>query len=121
MARIIKETFTAWFQVLKTYKEWDLPFTELRLAWSKVKQGDNSTRGIMSNVISLLLELKWQPLAVDAWVSPKGETFRLTSLSYPIHLILKELVDSYNDMQFPRAALHHNGSVSYTHLRAHET
>ena len=137
IARILRELFVVWFQVLseilRSSPEW---YIRIRRAWTLIRDrlssslhkrslrpptttpslinfkadfSDSQVCGIMSNVISTLFSLDWTPSHVDFWVSPSGDVFRLTSPSDNPTPLINELVDSYNTLQFPRAALHFEG------------
>ena len=50
----------------------------------------------MHNVISWLFKLGWDPYALDLWIDPQGQAYEPANADTPVHLILNELVDSYN-------------------------
>ena len=63
----------------------------------------------MSNVIVLLYRLGWNPYHITTWYDPKGDRYSFSSLSGSSHLLIKELIDTYNSTSSLRASQHING------------
>ena len=81
-ARIIRETFRVWFDVYRTLIDSDADM--LRQAWADAKQEFQSygksvfrIKGLLSNMVYILLSAGWDPISIDCWFDPKGEAYRL--------------------------------------------
>ena len=113
-AKVINETMKAWFAVLHEYlitgKEKDI-----RIAWRRAvthikklrkdRQHSNAgIKGIMSNVISLLLNLRWSPSSFDTWIDPVTGAWTIGDASVAPHILIKKLVDSAVDIKLQEAA-----------------
>ena len=116
VARIIKDIFTSWFLALEDIKK-ESSFLELRTAWSKIKQEllrENvnvllaNRHGLIHNVITWLLRLKWNPIAIDVWIHPDGSKWELSRPSHPPVLFIQAIVDSYNILRVKKASTHRN-------------
>ena len=46
---------------------------------------------------------------MDLWQHPPGSKWVLKELDFPVHLVVNQLIDSYNALYFPSAAMHHAG------------
>ena len=107
MARALRELFGSWFRLLKNFHAKYGSLDKLKLAWLRCPA--QNCRGMIYNVKKTLISIAWQPVQLDVWISPEGEHWQLQDLDFPVHLIIKELIDSYNLQQLQRAALHRNG------------
>ena len=104
VARLIKDIFTSWFQVLEDFCT-DRNMQDVKQAWNitrskvyitKSYKSINNRHGLMHNVISWLFRLGWNPYAVDLWLDSVGQAYEPANADTPVHLILHELVDAYN-------------------------
>ena len=71
-ARLIRETIRAWFGIFKTLTQPEI--LDLRAAWAVAKAAlissdkpINQVKGILSNVICILIQAKWSPSAFNVW------------------------------------------------------
>ena len=48
-------------------------------------------------------------MAIDRWVSPDNVEYHMADLDVPSHLIIFDIVDSYNNMKLKQASKHRNG------------
>ena len=78
-ARIIRETLRDWFGMLRLAESQPNAIENIRSAWAKAKsvlRNNNnniqSVHGIMSNLIHMLIQAKWNPVAYNMWVDPCG-------------------------------------------------
>ncbi len=129
-ARIIKDTLTNWFQLVRI-KTGQLDTDELRVAWARVKDdilleynkkghveiskriNDASVKvvGIMSNVILLLISLGWDPIAYNVWRDPQKDLWvsGASEKSKSDNVVIYAVVDSSNLLQLQRASRHYHG------------
>ena len=102
-ARIIHETMVLWLVVLREFI-WNYAIADIRLAWAnavehlrlkrKHKLDEPHTymityreiRGIMTSMISLLVQSGWKPTASDVWQALNGDDWALAdSFAAPHH------------------------------------
>ena len=109
VARVIRETVTAWFQLLPNCLD------ELRDAWAIARRFLNSTPksynhiyGIMSNLICLIRSAKWQPYAIDRWIDPEGQHWVINAESSP-NIVAAALIKAVLKSEMAEAAKHHDG------------
>ena len=104
LARIIHETTTAWFNTLCDYlsrgnhidviRAWSKAHKTLKNSRKNAEYSNAGTRGLMSNVISMLLNLGWYPTAYNVWEDPVTGTWTLTDASVAPHLVIRKLIHS---------------------------
>ncbi len=70
---------------------------------------DKHMRGILTNVLGVLLRLDWRPQHIDIWQNPFGEVYTCEATRNNIAPLLKDIINSYNALQYPRAARHYDG------------
>ena len=70
---------------------------------------DKQVHGIMSNVISLLFRLNWNPQHIDVWATPQGKPYKFDAANNNITPLLHDIIDSYNKLPYGRAAKHYDG------------
>ena len=119
LARIIHETITAWFNTLCDYlsrgnhidviRAWSKAHKTLKNSRKNAEYSNAGTRGLMSNVISMLLNLGWYPTAYNVWEDPVTGTWTLTDASVAPHVVIRKLIDSSHTNRLAQASLHHNG------------
>ncbi len=131
VARILKEFFCTWFDTLAelvTLKSH--MYSDLRDVWLNtytemcvILEGEVDTclfefrrskldqhmKGILSNVLGMLLRLGWDPMHVDLWQNPSGEVYKFRAAKDNVAPLLYDIIDSYNNLQYPRAAQHYDG------------
>ncbi len=131
VARVLKELFRTWFDTLAelfTLKP-DM-YPDLRQTWVKKYEQmqitlqsdvdsslfefsrsklDKHMTGILSNVLGMLLRLGWNPKHFDIWQNPLGEAYILRAAKDNITPLLYDIINSYNSLQYARAAQHFDG------------
>jgi len=118
-ARIIHETITAWFHIVRAYiakgdhieviTAWSTAHKALITARKDATYSNAGTRGLMSNVISMLLNIGWKPTAYNVWEDPITGIWTLTDASVAPHIIIRKLVDTVHTNRLRKAQIHHNG------------
>ena len=125
VARILKELFSEWFVAVRMIVKLGVTaFNNLRAAFGIARANladKHSSRvqhckyhtvkpayGLMHNVIIWLYKLGWNPMSVDRWVSPDGVEYIMHDLNFPSHLIIFDIVDSYNAIKLKNASKHRN-------------
>ena len=124
-ARIIRETLSLWFQIIRHFHKHALLDT-LRDSWTKAKtamlqyfsrpdtqefSAFKQIKGLVSNVIFILLSCGWSPRTFNVWDDPEKDTWRMVigPKTRADNLVIYALVDSYNSIQCARADNHYNG------------
>ena len=120
--RVIKETFTAWFKVLKELEEQDMTDI-LHSFWTEASdllknRYDSQKPNIMEqaiasfihNIISLLIKVGWNPKSFNVWIDPRGDEWQLigSNRKTAAHIIIQHIVDDSNLIQLKRAGQHYN-------------
>ena len=88
---------------------------ELRVAWSKAYgflKHDNSAkhiRGVMSNLISLLLKAGWDPSTINCWIGDNNTKWVMSGIAVSPDTVAAALNRKLFDMQLARAAGHYLG------------
>ena len=88
---------------------------DLQVAWAKayrLLEADNAEkhiRGIMTNMISLLLKANWKPTTVSCWTDPEGYKWVLSGASVALDLVAAAINKSFFDIELVRAADHYLG------------
>ena len=108
IARIIRETVTAWFQLVPNSLE------DLREAWAVARRFlanapkvHNHVYGIMSNLISLIMPAKWHPYAIDRWIDTDGQHWLIDAKASP-NIVAAALIKAVLKAQMAQAAQHHD-------------
>ena len=95
--------------------------SDLRSAWLEAKKyltilrGTNShnsykgVRGIVSNVMSLLFNLKWEPVAWNCWRCPRGDPWIMDDHSVAPHIIAHKIIQTAHHIDLINAQHHFNG------------
>ena len=121
-ARIVHETIIAWFRTIHDFLI-NGDHTDVVIAWAKVhatikvarKDATYSiagTRGLMSNVISILFNLGWQPTTYNMWEDAVTGPWALTNANASVapHIVIRKLIDTaHRNRLYTDAHLHHNG------------
>ena len=88
-ARVIRETIRNWFDALAFFQGAE-DKQMLRSAWLEAKRvlldakaPFNFIKGLMSNIIYILISAGWQPISVDAWADPHGDLYVLSKTASP--------------------------------------
>ena len=124
-ARIFRETFKIFFQVLQFFqKAGDFPL--LSRAWEKAKNAIGTSadiRGHLSTVLYYLKVLGWQSLAVNVWVDNGGRRWTLDDDSTSPETLIVAAIDRLNDIDALEASNHYGGEgmqngVDYTNTFA---
>ncbi len=111
-SRLVRETISVWFDVLK---QCDAEVTrDLGEAWfrAKTKCENNPkypVRGIMTNLICILLKAKWIPQAMDCWIDPQGASWTMTGVLVSPNIIATVINRDLFMGELKRAATHYNG------------
>jgi len=112
-ARIVRELIRAWFQLLRMCST--TMIGELRVAWSKaynVLRHDNverHIRGIMSNLISMLLKAKWDPSTMNCWTGDDDTKWVMSGTTVSPDTVAAALNRKFFNMELARAAGHYLG------------
>ena len=133
IARLIKEIFTSWFQVLPRIIELG-KYLDLQKAWLDIKRRvwsqprplEVQYHGLIHNVLQWLYFLNWQPVTPTLWLEPRSDLtqvgagtvtrkWQVAKAGGKATLIVYALVDSYNSLRHASVASWRN-AVSYTHL-----
>ena len=144
-ARIIKELVISWFRVYKL-NMCGIPIINISKAWhialNKIvafPTNTNNIRGIMTNIINMLLTLNWKPTHFNEWTDRNGEKWKLCLDESPRDLI-RQLISDFNDRELIKAssfrsaigiegnicwpftlALHNKTNIDYSQKSALET
>ncbi len=70
----------------------------------------NDIRGIMSNMIFILISAKWSPVACNAWRDHEGTLWVLNNSSVSPDIVASAICKSHFLIDLRRAASHHNGA-----------
>ena len=71
---------------------------------------DKHMKGILTNVLGMLFRLGWNLVHIDIWQTPIGETYTFQAAKNNISTLLYDIIDSYNALQYDRAAQHYDGA-----------
>ena len=118
-ARMILETITAWIATVRRFLQTSTA-DDLRNAWIKARSeiiiarkekpvSMAGTRGIMSNVISMLLNLRWEPVSFNVWRDIVTGSWVLDDWSVAPHIVAQGLSDSDLNLKLQKASEHYNG------------
>ena len=88
---------TAWSTAVKHYKQLPTPIPKAK------------ARGIMSNIITLLLDMQWKPLTYNCWQDPDDNFVVLDDYTIAPHNFAKTLYKWYTHPDFIRAERHFDG------------
>ena len=87
----------------------------LNRAWDKAvvftknkKYPNNHVKGIMTNIICILLNLGWQPKLFNEWIDHSGNTWKLDMSVAPL-VVAKALIHKHISMEMFRASTHYDG------------
>ncbi len=138
-ARIVRETIRSWFDVLSQSKDqfsdirvaWSIAVEELSVASTVVSQAlaENEAflcknasfslrrcanvpakpKGIMSNLISILVAAGWQPTLFNCWTDESGDRWVLTDFSVSSDVVANAIIKAFFSKELVRAATHYNG------------
>jgi hypothetical protein len=115
-ARIVRETLRDWFGMVRLANPHPELVHEIRNAWAKAKNklrnsnnNINDVHGIMSNVIHMLIQAKWDPIAPNMWVDPEGNQWIIQNMKVAPDVVAAALTKSFVDIDLVRAAQHYNG------------
>ena len=125
-ARIIRETVTAWSDVLKDSDPQNID--RISKAWDTVVYNctyNNKTSffhvcGLLSNVVHMLFRLERKPRKFDEWESKNGDVWKHNAEAHP-HGIINEPIHDMQSQRLRSASLHHNGAGLETGIDRHAT
>ncbi len=113
-ARIIRETINAWFQLLAG-SDSDL-INNIRVAWGiaknlllSSKSPVTQIKGLMSNIIYILLSAKWSPAQDNRWIDTNGDTWILLDSTASPNVLSAALIKTFFLSDLSTAANHYNG------------
>jgi len=114
-ARLIRETIRAWINLIKNIDEHLL--IDVRAAWAKAKEAlssavgskANGIKGILSNVIYILIQANWVPVAFNVWRDHEGSIWTLTNFKVSPDVVATAIYHAFLELDLLRAARHHNG------------
>ena len=88
---------------------------DLQVAWAKayrLLEADNAEkhiRGIMTNIISLLLKANWKPTTVNCWIDPEGYKRVMSGASVAPDVVAAAINKPFFNIELVRAADHYLG------------
>ena len=125
------ELISVWFEVLRDFLR-AVKHNDVRIAWGRARYHIEEQRlekqkatdldmtssenanvyGLMSNVMTFLLNLKWKPRAFNVWEEPGvgGYPWTLTVFHVATHVIAHKLIEYQNLAELRRARDHYNGN-----------
>ena len=113
-ARLIRDTIRAWIGLLRTLNPEEI--IDLRAAWAKAKETltscdkpINNVTGILSNVICILIQAKWSPIAYNVWRDDIGNIWAIVNLKISPDNVATAIYHSYLRIDLARASQHYNG------------
>ena len=112
-ARVVRETIRAWFKILRICK--GKMMNQLKQAWPKqLKTMLNNNhiknvKGIMSNVMYILLKAKWFPTSVIEWKDANGATWSMGGTKVSPDIVAAAIIKDLLLIDLQRAADHYNG------------
>jgi len=113
-ARVVRETIRAYFELLRSMSSGEI--MDIRAAWPIARQAIidkkrhiSSIHGIMSNVIYILLNAKWNPRAYNLWADSEGSLWQIVDWSVSADIVAAAITRSYFQIDLLRAAKHYNG------------
>ena len=118
-ARIIRETCRSWIEALRNLPEREV--ADLRVAWSKAASkltglfrlgsasASKAVRGLMSNLIVLLLSAGWKPRAYNVWDDHLGNTWAIVDRHTSADAVALALINAFFAINCRRAASHYEG------------
>jgi len=112
-SRLVRETIGAWFQLLSSLSPACIDL--LRKAWfeARTSLGDNpcvnDIKGILSNVIYILIKARWKPIAYNAWRDEDQSLWVLTPGEVSPNAVTAAIVKATTRVELKNAALHYNG------------
>ena len=113
-ARIIRETFGEWFQVIQALSGTD-EMELLEQSWTRAKHDLSEAgypvrmvRGLMSNVMYLVHGAGWTPVSVSKWLDPDNQLFMLNHNVSP-DIVSSLLTKAYLSSALVVAAKGYNG------------
>ena len=114
-SRIVRESLRVWFDVLRNIKPSVLG--DLRLAWAKARDllikepKDIHVKGVMSNLILLLIKANWFPEQVHVWRDPRGTRWTLAGSLYSPDVVAAKINHDFLNIELQRADSHYCGSA----------
>jgi hypothetical protein len=112
-ARVIRDLCSSWCSMLNNT---DTSIPDIRSSWIKAKMlfdrvGYSFTRvhGIMSNVLVMLWQAGWNPIAFNVWIDSEGDQWELKPGSTVSHIVAAAITRSHYSLESQRASLHYNG------------
>jgi hypothetical protein len=111
----VRESTTAWLDLIRTLEPQVV--VQINKLWDQVVdtlQKDlrvHKVWGILSNIVYILLEARWNLLRFNLWEKPDGSQWQLTSQRVSPTLVATALAQSCFRQDRVRASAHHNGVV----------
>ena len=113
-ARVTRETMRAYFSILRTASEQDV--NDIRAAWPKAREAllnkqrhISAIHGILSNIIYIRLNAKWNPWLYNLWKDPEGSDWQIVDWKVSPDIVSAAITKSYFNSDLVRAANHYNG------------
>jgi hypothetical protein len=114
-ARVIRETTIAWFQFLANIKDTAV-IDGLRAVWGEVhnhlakfQNAQAHVRGIINNVVCILLQAGWYPHSYNCWKDHEGSTYVLTGNHISPNVVANAIIKTFLFIDLVRASKHHDG------------
>ena len=78
-------------------------------------------RGLMSNVIYILRQCKWEPRAYNTWIAPSLDHWVLLDYTSSPDPLISALIKDMQQINLERAQFHHNGGGLQKGLNIHSS
>ncbi len=124
-ARIIRETIRAWVDVSRFSTN---IIDDIRVAWSvavsnitKSAKPRDLVKGIMSNLICILLAAGWHPSVYNCWRDDAGDVWTLTDFSVSPDIVASAVIKAVCARDLVRASTHYNGKGIQHGIDYHNT
>ena len=116
-ARIIRETMRAWFDLLRQATGVPGAINDIRCSWAAAKMHMQnkrytikSVRGIMSNIMCILNQAGWIPVAFNCWLSETGATWVIEDFKTSPDIVAASIARAALNKDLVRASRHYNGT-----------
>ena len=122
----------SWFEILRTSD--GKTIEDIRQAWPIAKNNlldfnckITCVRGLMSNVLYILIKGDWDPIAFNYWKDPDKAGWAIVDWSVSPDIVAAAITKSYFSKDLTRAALHYNGKgmeggidtdITFRHLKS---
>ncbi len=113
-ARLIRETLRSWFEILRLAPTRTID--DIRSAWPKARNTlmsapspISSVKGVMSNVIYILLQAGWDPVSFTLWVEVNGSELVIAGDRISANAVAAAVTRSTLLLDLKSASSHYDG------------